>query len=200
MATYNAPISGGASTVVPRPSTWASIVSGQPSRSRISPSSGLRPPRNGSYANLSELGSQSGRYYNSTLSNAFNTQSKISQLPTSVPSYLEDSLYCEKLVAARYPQPNAATGPSRNSSYTSVALQAQQSRGGSGGGLKLDVKDTTQTQDDDLPTPLPTKWNENDRSGGIDISQDGLDVQFLGRECEMNNCLDTVEGRGVAGV
>ena len=47
--------------------------------------------------------------------------------------------------------------------------------------MKLDVKDTVSSPDDDLPTPLPTKWNENDRSGGIEVSQDGLDVQFPGR-------------------
>ncbi|EPS42552.1 hypothetical protein H072_3482 [Dactylellina haptotyla CBS 200.50] len=179
MTAYNVPMAAsGASTITPRSqgSSWASIVSGQPSRPRISPSSGLRSQRNGSYANLSEIGSQSGRYYNSSLSSAFNTQSKISRLPIAVPSYLEDSLYCEKLTAARFPQANATTGPSRNPSYTSVALYAQ----ARGGGLKIDVKDTNATPDDDLPTPLPTKWNENDKSGGIDISQDGLDVQFLG--------------------
>ncbi|KAK6522795.1 hypothetical protein TWF281_002229 [Arthrobotrys megalospora] len=176
---YHTVASSGTATVVPRSqgSSWASIVSGQPSRPRISSTTtGLRNQRNGSYANLSDLGSQSGRYYSAALSNAFNTQSKLSQLPVSVPSYLEDSLYAEKLEAARDPS-WSSTIPSRTSSYTSVGLHAAQSRGS---GLKLDVKDTIQTTEDDLPTPLPTKWNENDKSGGVDVSQDGLNVQFLG--------------------
>ncbi|KAK6338655.1 hypothetical protein TWF696_009466 [Orbilia brochopaga] len=177
MATYNPAVSSGTSTLLPRAqgSTWASIVSGQPSRPRIA-STGLRGQRNGSSANLSDLGSQSGRFHNPALSNALNTLSKISQLPTSVPSYLEDSLYSERLLAARCPSANSASLLSRNPSMTSLALVAQ----ARGGGLKLDIKDTSLLQEDDLPTPLPTRWNENDKSGGIDISQDGLDVRFLG--------------------
>ncbi|KAF3921520.1 hypothetical protein AA313_de0200833 [Arthrobotrys entomopaga] len=181
MATHHVPTASSTSPLVPRShgSTWASIVSGQPSRPRISPSTGLRSQRNGSFANLSEIGSQSSRYYSAVLSSAFNTQSKISQLPTSVPSYLEDSLYCEKLTAARHSLSIPTTLPSRTPSYTSISLQAQQTRNG-GGGLKIDVKDTTSTPDDDLPPPLPTRWNENDKSTGCEISQDGQDVKFLG--------------------
>ncbi|KAF3122305.1 hypothetical protein TWF703_001451 [Orbilia oligospora] len=179
-SSYHTVAASGTSTVVPRSqgSSWASIVSGQPSRPRISSSTstGLRAQRNGSYANLSEIGSQSGRYYNTALSNAFNTQSKLSRLPVSLPSYLEDSLYAERLDAVR-DSSWGSTVPSRTPSYTSVGLHAAQSRGT---GLKLDVKDTVSSPDDDLPTPLPTKWNENDRSGGIEVSQDGLDVQFPG--------------------
>ncbi|EWC43639.1 hypothetical protein DRE_01526 [Drechslerella stenobrocha 248] len=156
--------------------TWASIVSGDLSRPRISSSaSGLRGQRNSSSANLSDLSSQASRYHSSALSSAFNTLSKISQLPTSVPSYLEDSLYCERLVAARCPPSNPAGLLARNPSLTSLALVAQ----ARGAGLKLDVKDS-QITEDDVPTPLPTKWNDKDKSGGIDVSQDGLDVQFLG--------------------
>lgn len=177
-SSYHTVAASGTSTVVPRSqgSSWASIVSGQPSRPRISSttSTGLRTQRNGSYANLSDLGSQSGRYYNTALSNAFNTQSKLSRLPVSLPSYLEDSLYAEKLDAVR-DSSWVSTVPSRTPSYTSVGLHAAQSRGT---GLKLDVKDTIPSPDDDLPTPLPTKWNNDDRSGGIEVSQDGLNVQF----------------------
>ncbi|RVD86944.1 uncharacterized protein DFL_005195 [Arthrobotrys flagrans] len=179
-SSYHTVAASGTSTVVPRSqgSSWASIVSGQPSRPRISSttSTGLRTQRNGSYANLSDLGSQSGRYYNTALSNAFNTQSKLSRLPVSLPSYLEDSLYAEKLDAVR-DSSWVSTVPSRTPSYTSVGLHAAQSRGT---GLKLDVKDTIPSPDDDLPTPLPTKWNNDDRSGGIEVSQDGLNVQFSG--------------------
>ncbi|KAF3923865.1 hypothetical protein ABW21_db0207424 [Orbilia brochopaga] len=178
LATYSTSASGGTSALLPRAqnSTWASIVSGQPPRPRIASSTGLRGQRNGSSANLADLGSQSGRYHNPALSNALNTLSKISQLPTSVPSYLEDSLYSERLVAARCPSGSSASLLSRNPSVTSLALVAQ----ARGGGLKLDVKDASHMQEDDLPTPLPTRWNEHDKSGGIDISQDGLDVRFLG--------------------
>ncbi|KAJ6261718.1 hypothetical protein Dda_2516 [Drechslerella dactyloides] len=176
MAAYNPPASGGTSAYLSR-ATWASIVSGQPPRPRIASSStGLRGQRNSSSANLSDLGSQAGRYHNPALSNALNTLSKISQLPTSVPSYLEDTLYSERLQAARGPSANTASLPSRNPSMTSLALVAQ----ARSTGLKLDVKDTSHLVEDDLPTPLPTRWNENDKSGGIDISQDGLDVRFLG--------------------
>ncbi|KAK6340236.1 hypothetical protein TWF730_002001 [Orbilia blumenaviensis] len=178
-SSYHTVASSGTATVVPRSqgSSWASIVSGQPSRPRISSSTstGLRSQRNGSHANLSDLSSQSGRYYNAALSNALNTQSRLSQLPASVPSYLENSLYAERLDSARGPS-LGSTVPSRTSSYTSVVMNAVQSRGS---GLKLDVKDTIPSPEDDLPTPLPTKWNENDKSAGVDVSLDGLNVQFL---------------------
>ncbi|KAK6344811.1 hypothetical protein TWF718_006765 [Orbilia javanica] len=177
-SSYHTVAASGTSTVVPRSqgSSWASIVSGQPSRPRISStaSTGLRNQRNGSHANLSDLGSQSGRYYNTAFSNSHNAQSKLLRLPVSLPSYLEDSLYAEKLDAVRDLSWGSAI-PSRTSSYTSVGLQAAQSRGT---GLKLDVKDTVPSPDDDLPTPLPTKWNDRDRSDGIEVSQDGLNVQF----------------------
>ncbi|KAK6496785.1 hypothetical protein TWF481_001773 [Arthrobotrys musiformis] len=178
-SSYHTVAAGGTSTVVPRPqgSSWASIVSGQPSRPRIPSSTptGLRSQRNGSYANLSDLGSQSGRYYNTALSNAFNTHSKLSRLPVSLPSYLEDSLYAEKLDSARDLSWSSGV-PSRSASLASFGPHAAQSRGT---GMKLDVKDTISSPDDDLPTPLPTKWNENDKSGGVEVSQDGLNVQFL---------------------
>lgn len=33
---------------------------------------------------------------------------------------------------------------------------------------------------EDKPQPLPSRWNENDRHDGLDLTNDGLEVRYMG--------------------
>jgi Ran-binding protein 9/10 len=102
------------------------------------------------------------------------------------PTYLRGSKYIErleaaykaKLVAQRAPQSGHSVAPgslSNSSSSVSLYKMAPSHRG-----MTYEIIEHQPPIDDDGVTPLPSKWNEAHKNGGLEISADGLDVKFVG--------------------
>ncbi|KAI9797219.1 MAG: hypothetical protein M1833_005628 [Piccolia ochrophora] len=102
-----------------------------------------------------------------------------------VPSYLRNSKHMERLGEAHKAKLSAhREGPSTHSSNggslsTSSSSANLHKMAPSHRGMTYDIIEKEPLGDDDGLTPLPTRWNEADRFGGIDI-QGGLDIRFVG--------------------
>lgn len=102
------------------------------------------------------------------------------------PTYLRGSKYMERLEAAyktkqaaqREAQSShsaAAGSLSTSSSSVSLYKMAPSHRG-----MTYEIIEHQPHVDDERVTPLPTKWAEANKNGGLEISADGLDVRFVG--------------------
>lgn len=102
------------------------------------------------------------------------------------PSYLRGSKYMERLEAAyktkqaaqreAHSSHSAAAGSlSTSSSSVSLYKMAPSHRG-----MTYEIVEHQPHVDDKGLTPLPTKWAEANKNGGLEISADGLDVRFIG--------------------
>ncbi|KXJ87623.1 SPRY domain-containing protein [Microdochium bolleyi] len=106
-----------------------------------------------------------------------------------VPSYLKGSSYIQKLedvyraqAAQRESQSSAAAATTSSSaslqnghSPTSTSKQSP----GSHFGMKIDVIERAPTSEyDDAVAPLPTKWNKDDKFGGLEVIGDGQEVKY----------------------
>jgi hypothetical protein len=116
----------------------------------------------GTYGVQSNLGSSSGGFF--------------------VPSYLRESRYMEQLEAAH--KANAAAYKeaastnntlSNNSSTVSLHKITPSHRG-----MTYDVVENHPVADEGDLAPLPSKWAEVDKYGGLEIVADGLDVRYTG--------------------
>lgn len=47
-------------------------------------------------------------------------------------------------------------------------------------GMTHEIVERTQAQGEEVISPLPSKWNYNDKFGGLEIYNDGMDVKFNG--------------------
>ncbi|KAK7754736.1 hypothetical protein SLS62_003294 [Diatrype stigma] len=99
-----------------------------------------------------------------------------------IPSYLQGSTYIQRLEEAykaqqvqKESQPQAggslqtsqAPGPLRNKSSASHL------------GMKFDVIERTPpAEEDETVAPLPSRWNKEDKIGGLDVLGDGLEVKY----------------------
>lgn len=99
-------------------------------------------------------------------------QNQAAQQPTTVPSYLAESSYAERL-AARSAVFNPLPTPPSSLTLSGKASQTHR-------GLVYDVIEST-PGDDDALNPLPTRWNENDKCPGIDLLNNGMEVKFIGK-------------------
>lgn len=104
------------------------------------------------------------------------------------PSYLRDSRYIERLADAhrtrllKQQQREALAGPDANghtlsTSSSSVNLHKMAP---SHRGMTYDIVEKEPRPPADGLPPLPSRWNEMDRYGGIEIAADGLEVKFVG--------------------
>lgn len=102
------------------------------------------------------------------------------------PTYLRGSKYIEKLEAAHRvklaAQKEASSAHNSNpgslsASSSSVSLQklAPSHRG-----MTYEIIERPPPQDDDGVPPLPSKWGEVDKYGGLEIAADGLDAKYVG--------------------
>lgn len=102
------------------------------------------------------------------------------------PSYLRDSKYMERLevahkakVAAQREASSAhSSAPgslSTSSSSVSLHRMAPSHRG-----MTYEIVEHQPLVDDDGLTPLPSKWAEADKYGGLEIAGDGLEVRYTG--------------------
>ncbi|KAI9805794.1 MAG: hypothetical protein M1825_000408 [Sarcosagium campestre] len=105
-----------------------------------------------------------------------------------MPSYLRTSRYMERLVEAnRAKQALSRDGPPINSSNggslsTSSSSLNLHKLAPSHRGMTYDIVEKEPLSESNTLTPLPSKWNESDKFGGIDIQQGGLNVRFVGPE------------------
>lgn len=94
-----------------------------------------------------------------------------SHQPITVPSYLAESSYAERL-AARSAVFNPLPAPPPSFSLPGKVSQTHR-------GLAYDITENV-TGDGDLLAPLPTRWNENDKCPGIELLHNGSEVKFIG--------------------
>ena len=102
------------------------------------------------------------------------------------PTYLRTSKYMEKLEAAHKTkvaaqseasagQPSKAGSLSASSSSVSLHKMAPSHRG-----MTYEIIERAPSHEDDGIPPLPSKWGEVDKFGGLEIAADGLDVKYVG--------------------
>ena len=101
------------------------------------------------------------------------------------PSYLRGSKYLDSLeesynarLAAEQEEPPARssnTGSlSTSSSNLSLHKMAPSHRG-----MTYDIIEHHPYVEDDSPSPLPSKWQDTDKYGGLEVAKDGLDVKYV---------------------
>lgn len=103
-----------------------------------------------------------------------------------VPSYLKDSKYMAKLKelfirkSRSERELTSATHPGQVSVNQSSATANTHRIAPSHRGMTYEVIESNPPKDEDLLLPLPTKWNDQDRYPGLDVSPDGLEVKYNG--------------------
>ena len=132
-------------------------------------------------------GIQSG-WNQSGLSGAYNSQ--VPELSMFVrPSYLRGSKYLEKLEAAyRAKQANQKDlltpgqhGSGQASLSTSSSSVSLPRLAPSHRGMTYEIVEHQPPVDDDGLPPLPSKWAEVDKFGGLDVLSDGQDIRYSGQ-------------------
>lgn len=103
------------------------------------------------------------------------------------PSYLRNSAYLKQLRLAtqtRVPYkdlPSTTRGPPpNNQSRSALAAKAEHTHSG----VIYDVVERTPPAVLNEPTPLPSKWNVDDKWVGLDVLADGLEVKYPGSRTE----------------
>lgn len=111
-----------------------------------------------------------------------------------VPSYLRNSRYVARLEAARrsklaatqreplQQQQQQQPSLSASSSHVNLHRMAPSHRGMTYDIVEKEPVITTAAAAalEDKPQPLPSRWNESDRHDGLDLTNDGLEVRYMG--------------------
>ncbi|KAJ6780277.1 hypothetical protein PWT90_08465 [Aphanocladium album] len=98
-----------------------------------------------------------------------------------IPSYLQSSTYMHKLQEAHRSRAHSKREQKRNgimasgNGFSSDPLPTGAHRGLS----HTVVERGTLSEDRDSLSPLPTRWNKGDMSGGLDLHTDGLGVKYV---------------------
>lgn len=100
------------------------------------------------------------------------------------PSYLHNSRYISRLDAAHRAKlaaqhrdpavPAPSNALSASSSHPNLHRMAPSHRG-----MTYDIIEKEPVSDDDL-MPLPTRWDEQNKYTGLELSNDGLEVRYTG--------------------
>lgn len=144
--------------------SYASVVAGQPRLSGFS--SEINHNGTGVHTRLLPNPNLSGlNGYTSS------QQQKIVRQPITVPSYLAESSYAERL-ASRAAVFNPLPTPSPCLTLPGKVPQAHR-------GLTFDIIENA-PGDDEALTPLPTRWNEKDKCQVIELLGYGSEVKFVG--------------------
>lgn len=102
------------------------------------------------------------------------------------PTYLRESSYMEKLEAAHKAklaaqrEAHSAHSSNPGSLSTSSSSVSLHKMAPSHRGMTYEIIEHQLPVDDEGLMPLPSKWAETDRHGGLEIGADGLDVKFVG--------------------
>lgn len=103
------------------------------------------------------------------------------------PSYLRDSRYMHKLedayrakVMAHKDGPSAQSSQPGSLSTSASSMSLQTKTVPSHRGLAYDVIEKAPPIEDETVCPLPSRWNSNDKNGGLEVLSDGQEVRFTG--------------------
>lgn len=102
------------------------------------------------------------------------------------PTYLRESKYMEKLEAAHKAklaaqrEAHSAHSSNPGSLSTSSSSVSLHKMAPSHRGMTYEIIEHQMLVDDESLTPLPSKWAEADKSAGLEIGADGLDVKYVG--------------------
>lgn len=98
-----------------------------------------------------------------------------------IPSYLQSSTYMHKLEEAHRLRARSRREQKRNGTMSSSnGFSSDLLPTGSHRGLSHTVVERgALTEDRDGLSPLPTRWNKSDMSGGLDLHTDGLGVKYV---------------------
>jgi hypothetical protein len=104
-----------------------------------------------------------------------------------VPSYLKDSKYVQKLEEAHKakvlthkdgPSTHSSQPGSLSTSASSINLHSKMVP--SHRGMTYDIIEKAPPLEDEVLPPLPTRWNSQDKYGGLEVLSDGQEVKFTG--------------------
>jgi len=104
-----------------------------------------------------------------------------------IPSYLKGSKYVQKLEEAHKakllshkdgPSTQSSQPGSLSTSASSINLHAKMAP--SHRGMTYDLIEKAPPVEDETLPPLPTRWNEKDKFGGLEVLSDGQEVKFTG--------------------
>ena len=108
-----------------------------------------------------------------------------------IPSYLRGSKYVQKLEEGHKAKERAhKDGPSAQSSQPgSLSTSASSSHlhgktAASHRGMTYDLIEKAPPAEDETLAPLPSKWNTQDKYGGLEVMSDGQEVKFTGPKPE----------------
>ncbi|EXJ83610.1 hypothetical protein A1O1_07233 [Capronia coronata CBS 617.96] len=106
--------------------------------------------------------------------------------PFFIPSYLRHSRYAANLEAAHKAkmkrereQPSAGSS-AMNSLTTSAGNTNIHRMAPSHRGMTYDIIESNPPREDEQPMPLPSRWSEQDKYPGLDLSNEGRDVKYSG--------------------
>ena len=104
-----------------------------------------------------------------------------------VPSYLKDSKYVQKLEEAHRAKvlahkdgllAHSSQPGSLSTSASSINLHSKMVP--SHRGMTYDIIEKAPPLEDEALPPLPTRWNSQDKYGGLEVLSDGQEVKFTG--------------------
>jgi hypothetical protein len=145
---------------------------------------GANPGRSGSWSRGGHLPSFSSAYGPILNGNGFGGSNVDSFF---IPSYLRGSKYVQKLeeshkaksLAHRDGPSNQSSQPgSLSTSASSTHLQAKMAP--SHRGMTYDLIEKIPPSEDETLAPLPSKLNNQDKFGGLEVMSDGLEVKLTG--------------------
>ena len=102
------------------------------------------------------------------------------------PTYLRESTYMEKLEAAyranlaAHRESSSAHSSNPGSLSTSSSSVSLHKMAPSHRGMTYEIIEHQPTLEDHGLAPLPSKWAEVDKYGGLEIAANGLDVKYIG--------------------
>lgn len=105
-----------------------------------------------------------------------------------VPSYLANSAYIQKLEevhTSKQAQREAQTQATGSSGMTTgqAATPSVTSKPNSHLGMTYDlIERPPLIEDDEAVSPLPTRWNKEDKQGQLEVMADGLEVKYTGQK------------------
>ncbi|KAI9742170.1 MAG: hypothetical protein M1818_004070 [Claussenomyces sp. TS43310] len=104
-----------------------------------------------------------------------------------VPSYLKGSRYVRKLeeahhvrFAARRDAPSTHTSQPGSLSTSNSSANLYAKLAPSPRGMTYDLIERAPGADEDALHPLPSRWNNQDKYGGVEVQGDGLEVKYTG--------------------
>ncbi|KAI9049895.1 hypothetical protein LZ554_006043 [Drepanopeziza brunnea f. sp. 'monogermtubi'] len=113
------------------------------------------------------------------------------------PSYLKGSKYVQRLeeahkakMAAQKDGHSAHSSQPGSLSTSASSINLHTKMAPSHRGMTYDLIEKAPPVDDDTLAPLPTKWNSQDKYGGLDVLSDGQEVKFTGPKPDRDRDLE----------